>query len=938
MHFCFLIFYCSDLYRELCQPYITSSHQSSYYQKYCFSPSASQICHYSSFTTKLPSFFIKAHHDNINSAKFAAFIPDPYHITIHHPNLPNALKTLKITPNAKEKAINTEQTYVDNLQLMNEIYYKPLKTSKILKHKQLQTLFGDVETINFIINLNSNLLSTLKESKNDKIGEAMLEFIPFLKMYRLYISNHEDSTKLLTNLMENNEQFMNFITTQRQKSRNNSPLNSFLILPIQRICRYQLCLNEIIKFTPSTHCDLDNLQSACSQICEVNQWINDRIYQFQQAQKVRAMEARFISKNISLYAPTRYFVAEGKMKKVSRKKNIKYVFLLFNDALIYCSECGPNKKLKLHQILEFDMYFKVSKIDNNLKYKDDNVLEIQSSLKSFLCICATHKERNFWFDTITQCLNKLKLHRSDTGNRHRILETAPVWIPDDFSDTCMIPGCNNKFTLTRRRHHCRYCGKLICASCSKNQLPHFNKEDEIVRIGPVCFDKYKHHFPSFNLCKPQRQRKRSSIIDLMQISIANKRNSLSLKKKNFKPQQQHALSPLPSICTHTNFEDSSVCTPSESLSIDRLPLSYYRFMKRSGKNIKMAVVKTQKFRVAVNKKVKVQMYHDEYLEEECVSVGVDLKDGQIVSGYHVDDEYKIVYLTQFDAYISAMDVREIGDDEAPCDLAAKIMQRPSKKQLVERGILLADHDRHKQKLSKTRVPNKKLPNLPDAMREIKRLSQSMSTDEVVCCKYVKREELKYWCNRSEPVDLSKYDEMIQNGMSNDFIAEQMKKNKVAPYWINKFFLTRVNENDLNADKMKKISQKLVDKQFVNEIEESLTERPSYFAELQSILAAKQKISECMLQMDQSKTAENEIYSVKASEHLYDINTEYDPFDAFEMDDFEYIDKEMKESMDSKTTPVGMPSNELMDTVMFDHKKQSHSFADFDAVAANIISL
>merc|ERR1712154_286189 len=100
--------------------------------------------------------------------------------------------------------IDTEQTYVDNLQLLFEIYYKPLKTSKIIKHKQLQTLFGDVETINFIINLNSNLLSTLKQSKNDKIGEAMLDFIPFLKMYRLYISNHEQSIALLTELSEHN--------------------------------------------------------------------------------------------------------------------------------------------------------------------------------------------------------------------------------------------------------------------------------------------------------------------------------------------------------------------------------------------------------------------------------------------------------------------------------------------------------------------------------------------------------------------------------------------------------------------------------------------------------------------------------------------------------------------------------------------------------------
>jgi hypothetical protein len=38
------------------------------------------------------------------------------------------------------------------------------------------------------------------------------------------------------------------------------------------------------------------------------------------------------------------------------------------------------------------------------------------------------------------------------------VESPPPWIPDDMAPRCM--SCEAAFTVVRRRHHCRNCGKV----------------------------------------------------------------------------------------------------------------------------------------------------------------------------------------------------------------------------------------------------------------------------------------------------------------------------------------------------------------------------------------------------------------------------------------------------------------------------------------------
>ncbi|XP_075689112.1 zinc finger FYVE domain-containing protein 9 [Rhinoderma darwinii] len=63
-------------------------------------------------------------------------------------------------------------------------------------------------------------------------------------------------------------------------------------------------------------------------------------------------------------------------------------------------------------------------------------------------------------------------------------EVAPVWVPDSQAPNCM--KCEARFTFTKRRHHCRACGKVYCAACCslKCKLLYMDKKE--ARVCVIC--------------------------------------------------------------------------------------------------------------------------------------------------------------------------------------------------------------------------------------------------------------------------------------------------------------------------------------------------------------------------------------------------------------------------------------------------------------------
>lgn len=74
---------------------------------------------------------------------------------------------------------------------------------------------------------------------------------------------------------------------------------------------------------------------------------------------------------------------------------------------------------------------------------------------------------------------------SPTLEERRLGKISPFWVPDADALNCM--QCGMKFTVLKRRHHCRACGRVLCHKCCDMRacLEYLNYQEH--RVCELCF-------------------------------------------------------------------------------------------------------------------------------------------------------------------------------------------------------------------------------------------------------------------------------------------------------------------------------------------------------------------------------------------------------------------------------------------------------------------
>ncbi|KAJ8340140.1 hypothetical protein SKAU_G00347730 [Synaphobranchus kaupii] len=197
----------------------------------------------------------------------------------------------------------------------------------------------------------------------------------------------------------------------------------------------------------------------------------------QNAERIQAVQALFGALGKPLAKPGRVLVGEGHLLKLCRRSPQPKAFFLFNDILVYGTIVLRGRWCTNQQVVPLE---DVSLEDTEDGLAMKNRWLIRTPRKSFYVSAASLEEKQAWMEHIREC----QAERLLSTGRPAGTRFAAVWIPDRASATCM--RCCVRFGLAQRRHHCRHCGFVVCASCSRDRFVIPDISAKPVRVCQPC--------------------------------------------------------------------------------------------------------------------------------------------------------------------------------------------------------------------------------------------------------------------------------------------------------------------------------------------------------------------------------------------------------------------------------------------------------------------
>ncbi|HLD78895.1 MAG TPA: rho guanine nucleotide exchange factor, partial [archaeon] len=254
--------------------------------------------------------------------------------------------------------LQTERMYVADLDLVKKVFIIPIKSFNMLTKEEQGAIFSNIELIHgvnvqMLAALEKNMLEPPPDGSDanpdpaaaaaaevlaasPNVGKVFLDMAHYFKMYTVYCSNQPTALAAIDAAKARNAAFDSFLQDCLQVPLcRGLTLFSYLIKPVQRICKYPLLLNEILRHTPADSPDVESLRAALAKIQEVVDYVNEhKRVQEGQGKILEVQRGIEGGEALDLVIPTRRFLREVEVSAVRGGKPVASLLMLFNDSVL----------------------------------------------------------------------------------------------------------------------------------------------------------------------------------------------------------------------------------------------------------------------------------------------------------------------------------------------------------------------------------------------------------------------------------------------------------------------------------------------------------------------------------------------------------------------------------------------------------------------------
>ncbi|XP_018585717.1 FYVE, RhoGEF and PH domain-containing protein 4-like isoform X3 [Scleropages formosus] len=397
--------------------------------------------------------------------------------------------------------LQTEKAYVTRLYLLDQVFCAKLMEEAgkgTFPVEVVKNIFSNISSIHTFHS--QFLLPDLEKRMSQwnttpRIGDILQKLTPFLKMYAEYVKNFDKAMELLKLWTEKSPQFKAIIQDiQSQEVCGCLTLQHHMLEPVQRVPRYEMLLKDYLKKLPQDASDRSDAEKSLEIIATAATHSNTAIRKSENLKKLLEIYV-MLGEEEDIVNASNEFIKEGHILKLAARNTSamdRYLFL-FNNMLLYCvpkfSLMGQRFTVRTRigidgmKVLEtsnedYPHTFQVSGKERTLELQASSEQDKEDWLKAFRETIEIFHQKNETF--------KLASKEVEAVSKAELGKRAPRWIRDNEVTMCM--KCKEMFNaLTRRRHHCRACGFVVCWKCSDYKAP---LEYDSNKMNKVCKDCY----------------------------------------------------------------------------------------------------------------------------------------------------------------------------------------------------------------------------------------------------------------------------------------------------------------------------------------------------------------------------------------------------------------------------------------------------------------